>query len=405
MTSRPLLAAALALLVGGCATATTTSTEPTAQPKTPTGTAAARPPAPPTPREQLAAKHRAEAERLERDGELRRALDHWKLALLVNKNDALAWEGQTKLEARIEQAVAQRMNEGRAALQRGSHVEARRRFLAVLALDPFNRLAFETLQNEVREVETISYTVRAGDTLAGIAQRFYGDRSRLEVIWETNQLPPNPRLAAGTVLKIPEIPGVPFARAEPRREPLPPVAAVPPPAGAATPPPTGASAPSRGEQLREEPAPAPPEVNPLLADAREALDRNEYQTALTGLDRLLASTPSDREGQDLRKLTLYRYGKAQLDQRQYDESYRTLTLLAKVQPSYEDSAKLLQQARTRAIDKHYSEGIKLYRDEKLKEAIREWQVVLEFDPNHANAKKNIEQAERLLKGLEQRKKK
>ena len=154
--------------------------------------------------------------------------------------------------------------------------------------------------------------------------------------------------------------------------------------------------------IRDEPA--PPEVNPLLADAREALERSEYPAALAGLDRLLASTPSDKEGQDLRKIALYRYGKQQFEQRQYDESYRTLTLLAKVQPNYEDSAKLLQQARTRAIDKHYSEGIKLYRDEKLREAIREWQVVLEFDPNHANAKRNIEQAERLLRGLEQRKK-
>jgi tetratricopeptide (TPR) repeat protein len=389
--------AALALLVGGCATATTTSETPGAPAVAKTTPGAPAPSAPPPAREQLAARHRADAERLEREGDLRRALDQWKIALLINQDDALARQGQAKLEARIEHGVAQRMNEGRAALQRGSHVEARRRFLAALALDPFNRTAFDALQNEVREVESITYTVRAGDTLASIAQRYYGDRSRSEVIWETNQLPPNPRLAAGTTLRIPEIPGVPFARAEPRRDPLPPVAAPPPSASSAPPPGT----PGRSEPVRDE----PPEVNPLLADAREALDRNEYTTALAGLDRLLSSTPSDREGQDLRKIALYRYGKAQLDQRHYEESYRTLTLLAKLQPGYEDSARLLQQARTRAIDKHYSEGIKLYRDEKLREAIREWQVVLEFDPSHVNAKKNIEQAERLLKGLEQRKKK
>jgi tetratricopeptide (TPR) repeat protein len=391
------LAAALALLVGGCAAATSTPSGPGAPTTVAKASPGAAAPAA-APREQLAARHRAEAERLEREGEPRRALDQWKIALLINKDDALAREGQTKLEARIEQSVSQRINEGRAALQRGSHVEARRRFLAALALDPFNRTAFDALQNDVREVETITYTVRAGDSLASIAQRYYGDRSRSEVIWETNQLPPSPRLVAGTVLKIPEIPGVPFARAEPRRDPLPPVAAVPPPAGPAPPPGT----PSRSEAP---PRDEPPEVNPLLADAREALERNEYTTALTGLDRLLASTPSDREGQDLRKVALYRYGKSQLDQQQYEESYRTLTLLAKLQPGYEDSARLLQQARTRAIDKHYSAGIKLYRDEKLPEAIREWQVVLEFDPSHVNAKKNIEQAERLMKGLEQRKKK
>ena len=401
---RPAVWVALGLLAGGCATAAPDGSGTAATPSSRPGaapSAAAAVPRAPTPREELAAKHRAEAARLEREGELRRALDHWKIALMIDKDDAAAREGQTKLEGRIEGAVTQRIQEGRAALQRSSHVEARRRFLAVLALDPFNRTAFDALQNDVREVESITHTVRAGETLATLAQRYYGDRSRGEVIWETNQLPPNPRLVAGSTLKIPEIPGLPFLRTEPRREPLPPIAAPAPAPGATPGPPSPGSPPSRPEPAREE----PPEVNPLLADAREALERKEYPAALAGLDRLLASTPSDREGQDLRKVALYQYGKAQFDQKQYEESYRTLTQLAKLQPGYEDSPRLLQQAKTRTVDKHYSEGIKLYRDEKLKEAIREWQVVLEFDPTHANAKKNIEQAERLLKGLEQRKRK
>ena len=398
---RPAAWVVLGLLAGGCATAAPDG----AGTATPSGRPGAAPAAagasrPLSPRQELAAKHRAEAERLEREGELRRALDLWKIARIIDKDDAAAREGQTKLEGRIEGAVAQRIQEGRAALQRSSHVEARRRFLAALAMDPFNRIAFDALQNDVREVESIPHTVRAGDTLATLAQRYYGDRLRGEVIWETNQLPPNPRLVAGTTLKIPEIPGLPFLRAEPRREPLPPLAA-PAPAPGATPGPAPGSPPSRSEPVRDE----PPEVNPLLADARDALERKEYPAALAGLDRLLASTPADREGQDLRKVALYQYGKVQFDQRQYEESYRTLTQLAKIQPGYEDLPRLLQQSKARVVDKHYSEGIKLYRDEKLKEAIREWQVVLEFDPTHVNAKKNIEQAERLLKGLEQRKKK
>ena len=78
--------------------------------------------------------------------------------------------------------------------------------------------------------------MRSGDTLAALAQRYYGDRSRSEVIWETNQLPPNPRLVAGTILKIPEIPGVPFVQPEARR-PAAPSPATPPPATARTEPP------------------------------------------------------------------------------------------------------------------------------------------------------------------------
>jgi tetratricopeptide (TPR) repeat protein len=238
-------------------------------------------------------------------------------------------------------------------------------------------------------VEFLTHTVRAGDTLASLAERYYGDRSRGEVIWETNQLPPNPRLTAGTTLKIPEIPGLPFARPRP--------AALPPPAPGPT-----VVAPSRPDSARED---APPEVNPLIAEAREAIDRNEYTVALGDIDKVLAGDPANREGLTLKKLVLYRHGKNLSDQKNYDASYKTLTTLARLQPDYEDVAKLLPQTKGRAVEQHYQSGIRLYREEKLPQAIAEWKVVLDLEPDHANAKKNIDQAERLLKGLEQRKKK
>ena len=398
LRARTTTALLLALALGACATAAP-APEPAASKPAPAPVAAPEPPPGPTKRQVLAASHRDKAEGLEREGALRRALDEWEIALAIDPGDTAARQGREKLQARIEGAVAARITEGRAALARGSIPEARRRLLAALALDPANRTAFELLQTEAREMPFITHTVRAGDTLGALAQRYYGDRMRSEVIWETNRLPPNTRLAAGTTLKIPEIPGVPFARPEP-------------PAPRPTGPPGGApgapSAPARPEpappgraEPRDEP---PPEVNPLLADAREAMERSDYAVALADVDKFLAANPSHREGVDLKKVALYRHGKAQFDQRKYDESYRTLAQLAKIQPDYQDSARLLQQARTRSIERHYSEGLRLYREEKLPNAIAEWRIVLDIDPNHVNARRNIEQAERLLKGLEDRRK-
>ena len=63
---------------------------------------------------------------------------------------------------------------------------------------------------------------------------------------------------------------------------------------------------------------------------------------------------------------------------------------------------LLKQARERSAQLRYAQGLQLYREEKLEDAIAQWKTVLEYDPEHANAKKNIEQAERLLKNLQQR---
>ena len=386
--SRLLAAAALGLVLGGCAALT----GPSEAPKT-TGPTLARDP--------LAARHRQQAEALERDGQLRRAAEEWKIVLTITPTDARARESLRALQARIGQLVAERIDEGRKALARGVQVEARRKFLAALALDPSSRAAFEALQNDTREVEFISHTVRAGDTLSSLAQRYYGDRSRSEVIWETNQLPPNPRLAPGTTLKIPEIPGVPFVHPEARKPP-PAVAALPTPdvprpgpAPAPTPAPVG---PAPKEEYT-------PEVNPLLAEAREALERSDYADALGTVDKYLTGKPGDREGLTLKKQALYGQAKSQMEARQYPESIQSLTLLTRLQPDYENASALLKQARTRLVEQHYTQGVRFYREEKLKEAISEWRVVLEMDPGHANARRNIDQAERLLRGLEQRMKK
>ncbi|HET8531464.1 MAG TPA: LysM peptidoglycan-binding domain-containing protein [Methylomirabilota bacterium] len=387
---RLLVAAALSLALGGCA----------GMAAGPSGEAKATGPAP-LARDPLAARHRQQAEALGRDGQLRRAAEEWKIALTITPTDTRARESLRALQARIDQLVAERIDEGRKALARGVQVEARRKFLAALALDPSSRVAFDALQSDTREVEFISHTVRAGDTLSSLAQRYYGDRSRSEVIWETNQLPPNPRLAPGTTLKIPEIPGVPFVHPEARRPP-PAVAAIPTPdvprPGPAPGPGSAPVAPAPKEEYTSE-------VNPLLAEAREALERSDYADALGTVDKYLTSKPGDREGLTLKKQALYGQAKSQMEAKQYPESIQSLTLLTRLQPDYEDASALLKQSRTRLVEHHYTQGVRFYREEKLKEAIAEWRVVLEMDPAHANARRNIDQAERLLRGLEQRMKK
>src|SRR6185503_6266348 len=252
----------MALALGACAT-TGEKPEPPRAGVLPPPPGALRPaPSSTDPRGPLVARHVEQAAALERAGDLRRAADELKVALTIRPGDAAAAAALKTLEATIESRVAERIRAGRVALARGGQAEARRQFLAALALDPANRAAFDALQSDTKEVPFITHTVRSGDTLAALAQRYYGDRSRSEVIWETNQLPPNPKLTAGMTLKIPEIPGVPFVHPEARR-PVP--STTPPPVATPGRPTPKAAAPA------EEPAPQPEMVNPLLAEAREAL--------------------------------------------------------------------------------------------------------------------------------------
>src|SRR6266571_2004333 len=356
----------------------------------------------------LVARHREKALKLERSGDLRRALDEWQIALTLEPHNAAAREGQARLEARLQRALASRLRQGQEALRRGAQLEARRNFLAALALDPGNKVAFETLRDRVKEIHFVSHTVARGETLASIADRYYGDRLRSEVIWEMNQLSSRPK--AGSQLKIPEIPGVPFRTAALQRT-----------AAARRPEPTRPE-PTPQEPKRAEPAqPEPPapaaeaeesareelttEANPLLVDTREALERKEYDVALLGVDKLLEGNPRNPEWLDLKKSILYEDGKDSFDRKNYDEAHRTFSQLVALDRHFKDSATLLREARAKAIQQHYSEGIRLYREEQLEAAIAKWQAVLEYDSQHVDAKKNIDQAERILRALQERQRK
>jgi tetratricopeptide (TPR) repeat protein len=317
----------------------------------------------------LVAAHVRKAQVFEQDGDLRRALDEWKIALTVEPGNEKLQARRRDLEARIASRVAEQMGQGRDALARGAHLEARRHFLGVLALDPLNQAALDALRSEVREVRVLLHTVRRGETLAELSERYYGDRTRGRVIEDTNRLRGAAHLQTGLRLRIPELPGVPFLAPEsrPRTSPL--------------------------ETL---------EVNPLVFEIREALDRGEWTQALADTERLLAGSPQQLEGVELKKAALYGLGKSQLGERRTAEAYQTLTQLARLSPGYRDGAALLAQARDRLVQQHYSEGLRLYREERLEEAIAEWRAALELDPEHANARRNLEQAQRVLQGLQQR---
>jgi peptidoglycan/xylan/chitin deacetylase (PgdA/CDA1 family)/nucleoid-associated protein YgaU len=161
-------------------------------------------------RERLATSHNERSERMEQRGLLRQALEERAIALTIAPGDRKAQDAQKRLQGRITQEVAGLLQEGRALLDRGVLGEAQQRFLTALSLEPTNRIAFETLQNEVREVMFITHTVRAGDTCVSLAELYYGDKHRCEVIAETNRFALNASLKAGQKIRIPEIPGVPF---------------------------------------------------------------------------------------------------------------------------------------------------------------------------------------------------
>src|SRR2546428_12868110 len=175
-----------------------------------------------------------------------------------------------------------------------------------------------------------------------------------------NQLSSRPK--AGSQLKIPEIPGVPFRtaalqrtaaarRLEPTRpEPTP---QEPKRAEPAQPEPTQPEPPDAEPAQPEPPAPAAEaeesareelttEAKPLLVDTREALERKEYDVALLGVDKLLEGNPRNPEWLDLKKSILYEAGKDSFDRKNYDVAYSTFYQLVELHRHFQELASLLR---------------------------------------------------------------
>ena len=82
-----------------------------------------------------------------------------------------------------------------------------------------------------------------------------------------------------------------------------------------------------------------------------------------------------------------------------EDAYRAVSQLERLHPGYTDCAQLRGEVRQRLVRQRYQDGLQLFRDERLEEAIEKWRGVLELDAGHVHARRNIEQAQKMLRTL------
>jgi len=200
-----LLAPAAALLLAACAGAP--PAPPPGEPGTVTpraGGDAASPQTGAAPFATLATEFTARALKQEAAGDLRRALDSWKVVAALRADFSEAKRRVADLSARLKAAADQHFRDGNARLLEGNVDAARREFLLSLAADPDHAEAFDALKNRL-EPDATFYTVAAGDTFESIAKMKYGDPSWAPLVVRVNDLDPAGRPVPGTVLTLPNL--------------------------------------------------------------------------------------------------------------------------------------------------------------------------------------------------------
>ncbi len=394
-----------------------------------------------TPAEQ----YRETARAYEKADDLQKAVFYWEIvAQLEPENQDIS-----KIINNLKQAAAKaaqvHYRRGLAHYHSGAINNAMREFLIALRMDPRHEQARDYLKIKLQNPEQATYKVRPGDSFIKIATEQYKDPTKAYMIAYFNDMNPKKPLLIGTNLYLPslepeylipridinrlldsaqtayakkrfsrvyeltdaiqkEIPNHPQARRladqarfdqgmalMARKQNL---AAIEQLKKVSPDFPGRDQAIAKARRRINEQA-----VDEKLEEARKHLRNKSWASVINVTEEILKQDPGNDEAKMLFSNASYKLGKILLD---HGDAEKSIEILSRIEPSYEDTGQLLSLARARLkaqAETLYRDGVKLFINEELEKAIATWHKALKLNPEHVKARQDMENAQRLLQKL------
>lgn len=362
----------LALIVFGCATA----------PPKPT------PPAPEkvSPVPSFPQRYLEMAEGYEKTGELRRALLCWEVIQSFNPADAEVAKRIADLKTRTLALADQHFKQGLIHTKNNSIPAARREFALALYYNPEHAEAMTYLKTKLTEEDEILYEVKSGETLGEIAKKVYNDSQKDFLIAEMNHLGKDPKLAPKMVLRLPILdasrPGAGETREVSRETVMDPKELLAEP--------KDSKEPKESQDYKE--------AGTMMAKAELQFKAKKFSETAVIADDILSGDPSNKRARELKNASHYQMAKTLSAQKKYEEA---IDQLSRVEPGFRDTPGLILSAKKQLAEVHYVKGIKYYTEEKLEQAVQEWEETLKLNPQHPKAKGDMDNAFKLLQKLKE----
>jgi tetratricopeptide (TPR) repeat protein len=248
-----------------------------------------------------------------------------------------------------------------------------------------------------------THSARGGETLAQISQQYYGLKDKAELIAKYNNLKEPAGVKVGRKLLIPQVVGVPFvgaARVEtPKPDALP---KLPPEAKEAIPQVAPAPAP---EPAQEPPpavaAPAPVDQSAEYRQQGIELYRNKnYPAAIAEFKKVLNIAPRDPDSLQYISQAHFELGVKSFEQKSYLQAAENFKAALAYNQTCDKCADYIRKSEDTYKEQHYHDGLSHFQNEKLADAIREWQLVYALDPDYKDVSRNLQKARTLQERLE-----
>jgi tetratricopeptide (TPR) repeat protein len=335
----------------------------------------------------------ARALEYERKGQPQKALQFYEaaLAVIVAKKEGLQESLRKDAEKHYQRGLDYH--------EQGKYANARHEFLVALRLRPDFPEVVELLKPAPPPPfgRYVVHEVKEGEYLTAIAEKYYGDQSKFEIIARINGLEDATKLYAGMKLIIPETKGVVFSDLEEKQSSEPPLQEDT----------TYAVDQEGGEKSGEDPSLASEQemdYDPVAIYQEQGvtlLEEGQYLAALHEFQKVLNTDPSRKKVQEYMAWAHYRQGEVFFNRAEYlkarDHFYEAL--------SYDDEWTACKEYIRRAEDAykevHYLKGIEHFEEERLKEAIEQWQLVSKVDPNYKQVQSYLLRAQKLFEKVQE----
>jgi tetratricopeptide (TPR) repeat protein len=253
----------------------------------------------------------------------------------------------------------------------------------------------ETSPGEIITVKRyITHTVQPEETLSKLAQMYYGDLKKYDVIGKFNNLGDGSPIRVGQELKIPEVEGLPFfAEGEVEETEM-----------------------ARITPQTSVPREEPKQLNKVAIEKKqitiedqavnyrelgiELFKNKEYKAAITEFQKVLNVNPDDSIAREYLAKSHFQQGLVIFGKEDYlvaRDEFKAALQYDKDCDKCEDN---IQKCEDTYKEVHYNKGLAYFGDQKLAEAIAEWEMVSSLDPNYKDVNKNLTKAKTLLERLE-----
>ncbi len=236
----------------------------------------------------------------------------------------------------------------------------------------------------------ITHTVEPGESLSKLALRYYGDYKKFPIIAQYNQLDENAGVRVGQKIRIPEVEGVPFA-AKPTEEDE----------RQAEMPVTSAAIeePQTGEKEERELAAVDQSAN-YRELGIEFFNEKDYPAAISEFKKVLNVNPADNTTLEYISASHFQQGLVVFAKEDYLAARDEFKASLQYNAECEKCEEYIKKSEETYLEIHYNKGVSYFGDERLAEAVQEWELVSEIDPEYKDVDSNLNKAKKLLERLE-----